>query len=60
LRRSGGKPNVFLSDTYYSERTSALVATSSGERRDTFNPISANNELKNMNNLFNTIWNSCK
>ncbi|MFE9205617.1 hypothetical protein [Micromonospora sp. NPDC007230] len=55
-----GRPYVYLSDTYLSARTTALVAISQGEKKNTFNPISTNNGSKNMNNLFNDIWNACR
>lgn len=56
----GGRPYVYLSDTYLSARTTALVATSQGSKKDTFNPISTNNGSMNMNNLFNDFWNACR
>ncbi|GAB3819081.1 hypothetical protein [Micromonospora zhanjiangensis] len=55
-----GRPYVYLSDTYLSARTTALVAISQGEKKNTFNPIGTDNGSKNMNNLFNDIWNACR
>jgi|GEM_PF-4053450 len=57
---SCGTPQVFFSDTYLDQRTTARVAYYHDQRINTFNTISTNNGYKNMNNLFNDYRNLCR
>jgi hypothetical protein len=57
--RNNNNPFVYLSDTYFSTRWTALAGTHNGDAHSTFNPINTNFGSLNMNNLFNDIWNLC-